>query len=130
MANQEKQLAKWQKALEELNLISSNDKVEEYIMANWAAMSFAIFGTWRKGTLIFTKEKLIFMTTFGVSQFAINYDDIRGVQKSFAGLLPMGMTVTAYDNKTDKTKKFKFWLTGRGKWIKKITDKAGLPAKN
>ncbi len=128
MSNQEKQLSRWQKALTELNLISSDDKVEDYIMANWASFSFAIFGTWRKGTLLFTKQKLIYMTSFGVSQFTINYADIREVRKCFAGLLPMGMQVTAYDKKTDKVKKYKFWLTGRGKWIKRIVEKAGLPS--
>lgn len=126
MANQEKQLTRWQKALTELNLIDSDDKVEACLMANWASFSFAIFGSWRKGTLLFTKKKLVFMTSFGVSQFTIDYADIREVKKCFAGLLPMGMQITAYDKKTDKVKKYKFWITGRGKWIKKLIEKSGI----
>ena len=118
MANSDKQLSRWQRALTDLNAISSNDKVESYYTANWASSSFAIFATWRKGTLLFTKEKLVYMTTFGVNQFAINYSDIREAKKCFAGLLPMGMLVIAYDKKTDKTKKYKFWVAGRKKLIR------------
>lgn len=128
MANKESQRSKWQQALLDLGLIKTDDKVEEYLMANWASRSFAIFGTWRKGTLIFTEQKLVFMTTFGVNQFDIEYSDIREVKKSFAGLLPMGMTITAYDKKTDKPKKYKLWLTGRGKWIRKVIEKSGIAA--
>ncbi len=128
MANKESQRVKWQQALLDLGLTKSNDRVEEYLTANWATHSFAIFGTWRKGTLIFTEQKLIFMTTFGVNQFDLEYSDIREVKKSFAGLLPMAMTVTAYDKKTDKTKKYKLWITGRNKWIHKVIEKAGLAA--
>ena len=100
--NSEKQLSRWQRALTDLNAINSNDKVESYYTANWASSSFAIFATWRKGTLLFTKERLVFMTTFGVNQLTIDYSDIREAKKCFAGLLPMGMLVVAYDKKTDK----------------------------
>lgn len=124
--NSEKQLSRWQRALTDLNAINSNDKVESYYTANWASSSFAIFATWRKGTLLFTKERLVFMTTFGVNQLTIDYSDIREAKKCFAGLLPMGMLVVAYDKKTDKTKKYKFWVTGRKKLIRQIAEKAGL----
>lgn len=126
MANQEKTLARWQKALIELNLIGSDDKVEDCVMANWSSFNFGPIGNWRQGTLIFTKQKLVYMTSFGVSQFAIDYADIREVKKCFAGFLPMGMLVSAYDKKTDKIKKYKFWLSGRGKWIRKIVEKSGV----
>ncbi len=126
MANKEKQISKWQKALTELNLISPEDKVEAYVVAKWAEFNLGPIGNWRQGTLVFTKEKLIFMTTFGVNQFAIGYGDVREVRKKLAGLLPMGMQVTAYDKKTDKVKKYKFWLGGRRKWMQLISDKAGL----
>ena len=128
MANKDRQIEKWQQVLIDSNLINTHDKVEDYIMANWASSSFAIFATWRKGTLIFTEQKLVYMTAFGVSQFSIDYTDIREVKKSFAGILPMGMTVSAYDKRTDKIKKYKFWLTGRGKWMKKIIEKSGIAA--
>ncbi len=126
MANKEKHLAKWQNALTELNLISPEDKVEAYVVAKWAEINLGPIGNWRQGTLIFTKEKLVFMTTFGVSQFAIDYSDVREVSKKLAGLLPMGMQVSAYNKKTDKIKKYKFWLGGRKKWMQLISEKAGL----
>ena len=126
MANKEKQIAKWQQALRDLNLISDTDKVEAYVVANWAEISFGPFGNWRRGTLIFTREKLVYMTSFGISQLAINYSDIREVKKCFAGLLPMGMRIAAYDNKTDKIKKTKFWLGHRTKWVQFVSEKAGL----
>lgn len=129
MKKTDQQLTKWQQALTELGLIKSDDKVEKYLMANWAEFSFGPIGSWRKGTLIFTKEKLVFMTAFGVSQFAIDYSDIREATKCFAGFLPMGMRITAYDKKTDKTKKYKFWVTGRKKLIRLVSEKAGLAQK-
>lgn len=126
MANSEKQLSRWQRALTDLNAISSNDKVESYHPANWASMSFLIFGSWRQGTLLFTKEKLVYMTTFGVNQFSIDYSDIREIKKCFAGFLPMGMLIMAYDKKTDKIKKYKFWVSGRKKLMQQLSEKTGI----
>lgn len=122
----EKHIKKWQDALTKLNLIKPDDRVEEYFMASWASSSFGLIASWHRGTLIFTKEKLVFMTAFGVSQFAIDYGDIREVKKCFAGFLPMGLQVAAYDKKTDKIKKYKFWIAGRKNIIDKISEKAGL----
>lgn len=126
MANKEKQLSKWQKSLTDLGLIKSDDKVEEYTTASWAEASFGLIASWRRGTLIFTKQKIVFMTTFGVSQLSIEYSDIREVKKNFAGFLPMGMKIMAYNKKSDKVKGYKFWLAGRRKWIEKIAEKAGI----
>lgn len=126
MANKEKQISKWQKALSERDLISDNDKVEAYVVAKWAEINFGPIGNWRQGTLVFTKEKVIFMTTFGISQLAIDYGDIREVKKCFAGFLPMGMQIAAYDKKNDKVKKHKFWLGHRGRWMDFISEKSGL----
>lgn len=128
MSNQEKRQAKWQKALVEGGFMKSSDQVEDVLPANWAEVSLGLIASWRKGTLVLTKEKLIYMTSFGISQFAIDYSDIRGVKKSFAGFLPMAITISAYDKKTDKTKKYKLWVTRRSKWLKKIADKAGISA--
>lgn len=128
MANKDKMVARWQSALEELNLIKSSDKVEEYFMANWAEFTFGPFGMWRKGTLIFTKEKLLVMSSFGICQLDFNYEDIRDAKKCFVGLLPMGIALSVYDKKTDKVKKHKIWVSGRGKLIKMIAEKAGINA--
>ncbi len=125
MSHETKQ-AKWQKALVDGGFIKADDRVEDFLPANWAEVSLGLIASWRKGTLIFTKEKLIYMTAFGISQFSIDYGDIREVKKSFAGFLPMAMTITAYDKKNDKTKKYKFWVTGRTKWIQKVVEKAGI----
>lgn len=122
----ETKVARWQKALTDGGFIKSGDQVEEVLPANWAEVSLGLLASWRKGTLIFTKEKLIFMTAFGISQFSLDYSDIREIKKSFAGFLPMAMTITAFDKKSDKTKKYKLWVTGRGKWIKKVVEKAGI----
>ncbi len=126
MANQEKNLAKWQSALEELNLIKSGDKVESYVMVNWPEFTFGPFGMWRKGTMVLTKEKMLIMSAFGICQMDFNYEDIREIKKCFVGLLPMGFAVSVYEKKSDKVKKHKIWIAGRSKWMKIIADKAGL----
>ena len=126
MANNEKQISRWQTSLRDLNIIKSDDKVESYYAANWAELSLGPIGSWRKGTLLFTRDKIVYMTSFGVNQFAIDYSDIRDVKKCFAGFLPMGMQVFAYDKKSDKVKKYKFWVGGRKKLIAKISERAGL----
>lgn len=126
MANKEKQREKWNKALVELKLMDEQDEVEDWVQANWLEMTLKVFGSWQKGNLIFTKEKLIFTTAFAVSNFSVKYEDIREITKCSVGLFPMGMIISVYDNETDSTKKYKCSLSKRNAWIDYLSKKVKL----
>lgn len=126
MANKEKQREKWNKALVELKLMDEQDEVEDWVQANWLEMTLKVFGSWQKGNLIFTKEKLIFTTAFAVSNFSVKYEDIREITKCSVGLFPMGMIVSVYDSESDSIKKYKCSLSKRNAWIDYLSKKAKL----
>lgn len=126
MANKEKQREKWNKALIDLKLMDEKDEVEDWVQANWLEMTLKVFGSWQKGNLVFTKERLIFTTAFSVSNFSVKYEDIREISKCSVGLFPMGMVVSVYDSETDSIKKYKCSLTKRNAWIDYLSKKAKL----
>lgn len=126
MANKEKQREKWNKALVELKLMDEQDEVEDWVQANWLEITLKVFGSWQKGNLIFTKERLIFTTAFAVSNFSIKYEDIREINKCSVGLFPMGMIVSVYDSESDSIKKYKCSLSKRNVWMEYLSKKAKL----
>lgn len=122
----EKQKEKWKKALTDLNLMDGTDEVEEWVQANWAEMVLKVIGTWQKGTLVFTRERIIFTTAFAVSNFSIRYEDIRQISKCSVGLFPMGLILSVYDKESDSIKDYRCCVSKRNKWIEYISDKANI----
>lgn len=123
MANRETQQAKWQEALAKLELIEKGDEIKDFVPANWAEIKIGPYRQWAKGTLIFTKDKLIFMSTFGVSQMVVKYDEIESVAKKF----PMNMVVTVKAKPGKKPKKQIICVAKTAKWVEYLCGQADLP---
>lgn len=79
-----------------------------------------------RGQYYFTHERVAFVSGWGTNSFSIKYSAIKGIKKSFIGpFLPFGVTVTA-ETEDGKTKKYKFSLLGRAKWIDFLSNKSGI----
>lgn len=122
MALTEEKKKKWEETLRELNLIDENDSIEEHTQGDYwqlAAQS--------RGNFFFTKEKFIFVSGFGVNNFAIKYTDIRAIQKCMLNFfIPTGITVTADNQENGKTKKYKCSVMKRAKWMELLSEKANV----
>lgn len=126
MANKEKQKAKWKGALVDLKLMDEHDEVEEWVQANWLEMTLKVVGSWQKGTLVFTKERVIFTSPFAVSNFSALYEDIRQISKCSVSLLPMGIILSVYDKEKDKVLDYKCSVSKRNNWIEYISKRANI----
>lgn len=123
MAKRETELLKWQEALTKLELIKKGDEIKEFAPANWAEIKMGPYRQWAKGTLIFTKDKLVFMSTFGVSQLVIEYGEILAVAKKF----PMNMVITVKPKPGKKPKKQIICISKTAKWVEYLAGQADLP---
>jgi len=112
----------WEKTLKEINLIEAADSIEEHTQGDlWS------FGSQSRGNFFFTKEKFVFVSGFGLNNFAINYSDIKGLKKSMINFfIPTGITVTALDPEKGKTKKYKCSVMKRKDWMAYLSQRAGI----
>lgn len=123
----EKEKAKWKQALTDLSLMDAGDEVQEAVMANWLEMTAKVVGTWVKGNMVFTKERVIFVTAFAVSNFSIRYSDIKEIGKcNISWFFPMGIVLEAADPKSGKVKTYRCSVSKRQKWIEYLSEKTGV----
>ncbi|MBO5303607.1 MAG: hypothetical protein J6A92_06110 [Lachnospiraceae bacterium] len=115
MALTEKAKADWEKTLKELKLADENDEVEEQVMANYYEKLF-IFKNQVKGNILFTRERFVFCSTFGINNVSIPYKDIKEVALCKVGLMP-GFELTITDSKKNKDVRYMFALMHRDDWV-------------
>ncbi len=112
----------WEKTLKEAELISASDSIEEHTQGDYWTL-----GSQTRGNYFFTKEKLVFISGWGLNNFAIKYSDIRGLKKSqISFIIPTGITVTALDPEKGKEKKYKCSVMKRKEWIAYLSERAGI----
>lgn len=108
--------------LMEAQLMDPEDGIEEVTGGDY----YPIFFDQVRGNYYFTHERVAFVSGWGTNSFSIKYSAIKGIKKSFIGpFLPFGVTVTA-ETEDGKTKKYKFSLLGRAKWIDFLSNKSGV----
>ena len=84
------------------------------------------FNTQKRGNFFFTKEKMIFISGFGMEKFAIKYKDIAGLKKCCVGpFIPTGIKVIVQDE-NGKQKKYKCSVLKRKEWIAYLQEKSGI----
>lgn len=120
MALTEAKKKEWEDALRELELLSGEDCIERHTAGDYWQMGQT------RGNFFFTKEKLIFTSGFGISNFAVNYKDIVELKKCFVGpFIPTGVQVIA-QLEDGKRKKYKCSLMKRNEWIAFLEEKSGV----
>lgn len=122
MALQEAKKTEWEKTLRELKLMDEQDGIEEHVKGDWWKL-----GSQTRGNFFFTKEKFIFVSGFGLDNFAIRYTDIKEIKKTMINFfLPTGILVTAYDEEKGKNKKYKCSVMKRKNWMAFLSGKSGI----
>lgn len=122
MALTEEQRLEIEKTLKEVELMSADDVLEDCVKGDYYSMMKQI-----RGQYYFTRERVVFMSGWGLETFGINYTDIRDIKKSTVGpFMPFGVTVSAEDKESGKVKKYKFSLMKRAQWIDYLAKKAGI----
>lgn len=118
----EKKKEEWEKTLKEINLIGASDSIVEHTQGDlWT------FGSQSRGNFFFTTEKFVFVSGYGLNNFAVNYSDIKGLKKSMVGpFIPTGITVTAFDPEKGKDKKYKCSVMKRKDWMAFLSEKSGV----
>lgn len=121
MALSAKKLMEVESALKEGGLMDAADTIEEHTRGDYYSVGQQV-----RGWYYFTKERVIFISGWGVRSFSIKYTDILELKKSFVGLFfPFGITVTANDPENGKPNKYKFSLNSRKHWIELLVTKSG-----
>ena len=121
MALTEEKKAKWEETLRELELLNEGETIEDHT----AGDSWSWTGQTR-GNYFFTKDKLIFVSGFGIDNFVIKYNDIKAIKKCFVGpFIPTGIKLTALNEK-GKEKKYKLSVMKRNNWIQLLETKSGV----
>lgn len=121
MALSEKDKASWEKTLRELKLMEEADEVEAQVVADYYE-KVLIFRNQVKGNLLFTKQRFVFCSTFGVNNLSIPYGDIKTINCCKAGLMP-GFEITIFDTKKNKDVSYIFAMMQRDSWIQLIEEK-------
>lgn len=122
MALTEQKKAEWEKTLRDLNLMEDNDSIVEHTAGDYWRLT-----SQTRGNYFFTKEKLIFVSGFGLDNFSINYSDIKEIKSCMVNFfIPTGMLVTADNQEKGKTKKYRCSVMKRKKWIAYLNEKSGI----
>lgn len=112
---------KWEETLKELELISAEDVIEEHTQGDlWTFMSQT------RGNYFFTKEKFIFVSGFGLENFAVAYGDISGLKTCNVGglipIIPTGIKVS-FMNSEGKMVTKKCSVMKRKEWIAYLVER-------
>lgn len=112
---------KWEQTLRELELISADDVIEEHTQGDlWTFMSQT------RGNYFFTKEKFIFVSGFGLENFAVAYGDISGLKTCNVGglipIIPTGIKVS-FMNSEGKMVTKKCSVMKRKEWIAYLVER-------
>lgn len=112
---------KWEETLKELELISAEDVIEEHTQGDlWTFMSQT------RGNYFFTKEKFIFVSGFGLENFAVSYGDISGLKTCNVGglipIIPTGIKVS-FMNSEGKMVTKKCSVMKRKEWIAYLVER-------
>lgn len=122
MALTEAKKQEWDKTLREIGLLEDGDVIEEHTAGDY----WEITGQTR-GNYFFTRDGMIFVSGFGITNFKIRYSDIREIKKTFVGpFIPTGIKITAMDPQKGKTKKYKCSVTKRKQWMELLSKKSGV----
>ncbi|MBO5353113.1 MAG: hypothetical protein J6J42_10105 [Lachnospiraceae bacterium] len=121
MALSEKDKANWEKTLKELKLMEEGDEVEAQVVADYYE-KVLIFRNQVKGNLLFTRDRFVFCSTFGVNNVSVPYKEIKTISNCKAGLMP-GFEITIYDNKKNKDISYIFGMMQRDQWVELIEEK-------
>ena len=117
----EKKKQEWEKTLRELELMGTDDVIEEHTQGDlWTFMSQT------RGNYFFTKEKFIFVSGFGVETFSVAYGDISGMKTCNVGglipIIPTGIKVSFMDEKGKLVTK-KCSVMKRKDWIAYLVER-------
>lgn len=125
MALSEAKLMEVEQALKENpDFMTQDDHIEEHVKGDYWNGLFN--STQTRGNFYFTKEKMIFVSGWGLNSFAIKYSDIREVRKCMISLfIPTGILVTAVDE-NGKEKKYKCSVLKRAQWLEFLSRKTGI----
>lgn len=116
----ENDLREIENSLIKANLMEENDTIEKDVAGDYWSFINQI-----RGHYYFTRERVIFVSGWGVKSFSIKYSDIRAIKKSLIGLfMPFGVTVTA--DMDGQMKNYKFSLLNRNQWMEFLANKSGV----
>ena len=121
MALSEKDKANWEKTLRELKLMEEGDEVEDQVVADYYE-KILIFKNQVKGNILFTRDRFVFCSTFGVNNVSVPYKDIKAISNCKAGLMP-GFEITIFDNAKNKDISYLFAMMNRDQWVQLIENK-------
>lgn len=113
----------WEATLREGELMNVDDCIEAHVQGDY----WEFLGGQTRGNFFFTKEKFIFVSGLGVTNFSINYTDIRELKKTFVGpFIPTGIKVSAMNPEKGKIKSYKCSVMKRNDWIALLAEKSGV----
>ena len=113
-----------EKNLKEGKLIDDDDSVEIVEKGDYWE-KFIFFNMQTRGFYYFTKKAIVFIGgALGNTQFVVKYENIKEIKKSNVSLfIPTAITITAFNKKKNKNKKYKLSLLKRDRWIEFIKQK-------
>lgn len=122
----DKQKEKQTKNLIEAGLMEQSDSLVDFLQANYFQKLVGIIGSWKRGWLYFTEERIICTTGILDENIVIPYKHIQQVKKCSQGLFPLGIAVTYKHLETGEVTTDKFSVLKRQKWIDFIFEKSGV----
>ena len=122
MALTEANKVKWEETLRELELLGAEESIEEHTAGDHWPFTGQV-----RGNYFFTKEKMIFVSGFGLENFVIPYKNIKEIKKCMISLfIPTGIKITIFDEEKGKDKKYKCSVMKRNNWIDYLSQKSGV----
>lgn len=122
----ESKIEKQQEKLLELDVMEKGDTLIDFFQASYVQRLIGKFGSWKQGWAYFTERRLIVFTGLLDDNLIIPYDRIQGLGKCTQSLLPIGIEITYEHLETGKTVSDKISMMKRDKWLKFLSEKAGI----
>ena len=97
----------WEATLREGELMNVDDCIEAHVQGDY----WEFLGGQTRGNFFFTKEKFIFVSGLGVTNFSF---------------IPTGIKVSAMNPEKGKIKSYKCSVMKRNDWIALLTEKSGV----
>lgn len=117
----ESELKEIKEGLIKMNLMDETDEIEQDVAGDFYRGTKQV-----RGHYYFTKERVAFVSGWGLEFFGFRYVNIREIKKSNISLfMPFGVTVTVEDN-FGKMRKYKLSLLKRDQWIALLSEKSGV----
>lgn len=107
-------------------LMEQGDTLVDFFQANYVDKILPGLGKWKQGWAYFTEQRFICTTGILSDNIVVPYRNIRKIEKCSQFFFPIGIAITYKNMKNGEMVTSKVSMMKRDKWIRFMSEKAGI----